>query len=315
MGGNTIDRSIERLLTQVQAAVEDSDWALVERRAREILALAPHHTEATQYLAASGRMLRFGPAPDVPWHRRVHMPRRPAMPRPSLPAPSGAMIGAAGGLLVVGFAALFALVLLSRPTTPEPVALTLSPPPGPVTPFLPPEREETTPEPTPMASPEPTESAVLAGATPEPTPEPSEDTPTPTPTTAPRRTATPRPTAVPCGSRAHATPDGYRASLAIAFDAESGDDIAAFQSAPFTAYGSDACASSTVEAFVKGKSCGSVVADGNGRWLMQIGDSSPCSPQKGDTITFTLDGQATAATETYAPGGAPKNVTDGVSLT
>ena len=316
MAGKSIERMIRLLLDEVQVAVTASDWETVERRAREILALDPHHTEATQYLAAAGRVFRFAPIERRGRRFRLPRPALPPLPAVRIPAPPAAVTGALGGMLAAGLVALLAIALLSSSSRAEPETFAPSPPLAPNLPFLVATAEpaaEPTPEATPVPTPEPT--LALAGATPEPTPE---ATPAPTATATPRRTArptaTPKPTPIPCGARTQATPGPYRASLAI--EARGGSEPAAapFQSAPFTAYGSDACAGSTVESFVDGVSCGSVVADEDGRWLMQIGDGSACAPQQGDTITFTLDGRATSATESYAPGGAPKNVTEGVQL-
>lgn len=310
MAGKSIERMIRLLLDEVQTAVAASDWHTVERRAREILALDPYHTEATQYLAAAGRVFRF--APVAPRGRRFRLPK-PSLPAIRIPAPPAVVSGALGGMFATGLVALLAIMLLSGPSAVEPEALAASPPPGEITPFLVATAEPSPEPPPPTPVPTPEATLVLAGATPEPTPEA-----TPVATAPPRRTArptaTPQPTPVPCGARTQAVPGLHGASLAI----EAGDGVeqtaAPFQSAPFSAYGSDACAGSTVESFVDGVSCGSAVADEDGRWLMQIGDGSACAPQSGDTITFTLDGRATSATETYAPGGAPKNVAEGVQL-
>jgi len=84
---------------------------------------------------------------------------------------------------------------------------------------------------------------------------------------------------------------------------------------PFTAYGSGVNANDKIEAFDGKKSCGTAKADWKGNWLLQISRSAPCEPATGDTITFTLNGAATSASETYKPGGAPKDVAKGVTLT
>ena len=84
---------------------------------------------------------------------------------------------------------------------------------------------------------------------------------------------------------------------------------------PFTAYGSGVKTGDQIEAFDGKYSCGTARADSNGNWLLQISRSAPCNPATGDTITFTLNGAATSASETYKPGGAPKDVAQGVTLT
>src|SRR5438034_10276197 len=84
---------------------------------------------------------------------------------------------------------------------------------------------------------------------------------------------------------------------------------------PFTAYGSLLKAGDKIEAFDGKYSCGTARADSNGNWILQISRSAPCNPATGDTITFTLNGAATSASETYKPGGASKDVARGVTLT
>src|SRR5258708_21005240 len=68
---------------------------------------------------------------------------------------------------------------------------------------------------------------------------------------------------------------------------------------PFSVYGSGLKAGDKVEAFDGKVSCGSVTADASGNWLMRIAANAPCTPQGGDKITFTLNGAATSAVETY----------------
>src|SRR2546423_6977818 len=87
------------------------------------------------------------------------------------------------------------------------------------------------------------------------------------------------------------------------------------QMPPFTAYGSLLKAGDKIEAFDGKYSCGTATADWNGNWILRISRSAPCNPATGDTITFTLNGAATSASETYKPGGAPKDVAMGVTLT
>jgi hypothetical protein len=87
------------------------------------------------------------------------------------------------------------------------------------------------------------------------------------------------------------------------------------QMPPFTAYGSGLKAGDKIEAFDRKNSCGAARADWNGNWILQISSSAPCNPATGDTITFTLNGALTSASETYKPAGAPKDVARGVTLT
>jgi len=90
---------------------------------------------------------------------------------------------------------------------------------------------------------------------------------------------------------------------------------ASAQVPPFSTYGSKVKAGDKVEAFVGGKSCGTATADASGNWLLQIASTAPCSPTDGAAISFTLNGAATTASETYKAGGAPKDVANGVTLT
>jgi hypothetical protein len=91
--------------------------------------------------------------------------------------------------------------------------------------------------------------------------------------------------------------------------------VAAAQVPPFTVYGTGLKAGDTVEAFDGAKSCGTATADASGNWQMQIASNAACSPAEGDAITFTLNGAATTASETYKAGGAPADVANGVTLT
>ena len=84
---------------------------------------------------------------------------------------------------------------------------------------------------------------------------------------------------------------------------------------PFTAYGSGLRAGDKVEAFDGTRSCGTANADANGNWILQIASNAPCNPAANDTITFTLNGAPTSASETYKAGGAPKDVARGITLT
>lgn len=83
---------------------------------------------------------------------------------------------------------------------------------------------------------------------------------------------------------------------------------------PFTAYGSGLTAGDTVEAWANGMSCGSATVDADGNWLLQIGSDAPCAPAEGDELTFTLNGEATAAAEIFKAGGAPSDVAGGITL-
>jgi hypothetical protein len=89
---------------------------------------------------------------------------------------------------------------------------------------------------------------------------------------------------------------------------------ASAQVPPYTAYGQNLAAGARVEAFIGGKSCGTTNANAQGQWILQIASNAPCSPADGLTITFTLNGAPTSASETWKAGGAPKNVAQGITL-
>jgi hypothetical protein len=86
------------------------------------------------------------------------------------------------------------------------------------------------------------------------------------------------------------------------------------QEAPYTAYGVGLNSGQVVAAFINGVECGSDAADSAGNWLISITSAAPCAPTAGAEITFTLDGQATTASETWKIGGAPADIANGVKL-
>ena len=57
-----LQRRIETMLDEADAAIGESDWGLVRRRASEVLALDPDNTEAAQLLAASEKLADDNPA-------------------------------------------------------------------------------------------------------------------------------------------------------------------------------------------------------------------------------------------------------------
>ena len=63
-----------------------------------------------------------------------------------------------------------------------------------------------------------------------------------------------------------------------------------------------------------GEVCAVTTTEGNGFWRMEIGSDAPCAPQDGDTITFRLNGQQTAKTETWRLGSFPADIANGVTL-
>ena len=67
-------------------------------------------------------------------------------------------------------------------------------------------------------------------------------------------------------------------------------------------------AGDTVDALVDGISCGSATASSLGEWILQIPSTAPCSPSTGDTVTFSRNGFAMQATETWSSGDGPDNI-------
>lgn len=87
------------------------------------------------------------------------------------------------------------------------------------------------------------------------------------------------------------------------------------QNPPATYYGGGLASGDSVAALVGGVECGTATADANGEWVISVGDDAACSPSDGDTVTFTLNGDAANESETWAVGGLPTDVASGVSLT
>lgn len=86
------------------------------------------------------------------------------------------------------------------------------------------------------------------------------------------------------------------------------------QNPPATMYGTTT-AGAKVEALIGGKVCQTVTAGADGFWQMQISEGGTCGAADGAAISFTLNGAACTATETWKAGGAPKVVATGASLT
>ena len=90
------------------------------------------------------------------------------------------------------------------------------------------------------------------------------------------------------------------------------------QTSFFVAYGTGLSDGDTVEVFAAGVSCGTITADADGTWVGQVGtdgtDASDCNAVAGDELTFTLNGEATTASETYSNGGTPADAANGISL-
>ncbi|MYA15788.1 MAG: hypothetical protein F4Z28_02955, partial [Gammaproteobacteria bacterium] len=65
----------------------------------------------------------------------------------------------------------------------------------------------------------------------------------------------------------------------------------------------------TVAASIDGTECASTTADAAGQWVLQVGPGD-CSPEDGDTVNFSVNGDAANETATWSAGGA-----EGISLT
>ncbi len=81
---------------------------------------------------------------------------------------------------------------------------------------------------------------------------------------------------------------------------------------PYTAYGIDLDEGDVVVASLAvGSSgtgdCASTVANEDGEWVIEIFANAPCSPQDGDIINFTLNGELATETATWCTGCTPAN--------
>ena len=56
MPSERVQREIDRLLDETEAALAESDWEAVRLKTREVLALDPDSEDATQFLAAAERL-------------------------------------------------------------------------------------------------------------------------------------------------------------------------------------------------------------------------------------------------------------------
>ena len=82
-----------------------------------------------------------------------------------------------------------------------------------------------------------------------------------------------------------------------------------------TYYGAGLEAGATVAASVDGTECSSTTVADNGEWVLEVSATDACEPEDGDTVNFSIDGNAANETETWEPGGTPADLTNGVSLT
>ena len=79
-------------------------------------------------------------------------------------------------------------------------------------------------------------------------------------------------------------------------------------------YGSGLSAGDTVGASVNDVECGSVDADADGNWILQVAAGDACAPEDGDTVNFSLNGDTAEQTEAWSGGGTPSDPA-GISLT
>ena len=64
MASERVQRQIDRLLDEAEAAISQSDWTLARDRSQNVLALDPENADALAYLAAAGRALGTSSAPS-----------------------------------------------------------------------------------------------------------------------------------------------------------------------------------------------------------------------------------------------------------
>ena len=95
------------------------------------------------------------------------------------------------------------------------------------------------------------------------------------------------------------THGGIAAILAIAAFALIAPGARATSSLPYRAFGSNLDAGQVVQAYDGSAAVGRTTADTRGNWILDIPATAAA---EGDTISFTLDGEKTAATVTFQPG-------------
>ena len=67
-------------------------------------------------------------------------------------------------------------------------------------------------------------------------------------------------------------------------------------------YGTDRNAGDIVAASIDGTECDSTTADADGQWLVRVGQGA-CSPEDGDTVSFSVNGDAAEQTVEWSAGG------------
>jgi len=66
-------------------------------------------------------------------------------------------------------------------------------------------------------------------------------------------------------------------------------------------YGTGLGDGDAVAASIGGTECSSTTANAAGEWVVQVGQGD-CSPEDGDTVSFSLNGEAAAETATWSAG-------------
>ena len=128
-----------------------------------------------------------------------------------------------------------------------------------------------------------------AARTPRPAAQPQTATPAPPPSASPTPTRTPVPG---CPQGPAAPPATY-----YGFGLDPGDVVASLN----TRTGCEVL-------------CEQAVVDSDGLWVLRIAGDNVCGVREGDVIEFTVNGQPTAPTETWAPGGVPTDAAQGITL-
>lgn len=79
-------------------------------------------------------------------------------------------------------------------------------------------------------------------------------------------------------------------------------------------YGSGLSEGDVVSASVDGEECSSVTVGADGNWIVQVAAGDACAPEDGDTVNFSLNGDAAEQTEAWSGGDTPDDAA-GISLT
>ena len=87
------------------------------------------------------------------------------------------------------------------------------------------------------------------------------------------------------------------------------------QTPPYTAYGIGQTAGAKIAANIAGKACGEATVAAAGTWLLPIPTTAACAPKEGDTVSFSVNGVASAQTVRWTAGGAPADAAKGIALT